>query len=49
MLSHIHAVVQFYPWYNFNFSLFQTSLSHTLLYPKTKENKIQTKENVDQL
>ena len=46
MLSHIYAVVQFYPWFNFNFSLFQTLYhTHNLLYPKTKENKIQTKEN----
>ena len=39
-------MVQFYPWFNFNFSLFQT-LYHTHYYThaKTKENKIQTKEN----
>ena len=38
-------MVHFYPWFNFNFSLFQT-LYHTHYYTQiTKENKIQTKEN----
>ena len=32
------VVVQFYPWFNFYFPLFQTH-NHTLPYPKTKENK----------
>ena len=41
----IYVVVHFYPWFNFNFSLFQT-LYHTHYHTQiTKENKIQTKEN----
>ena len=41
MLSHIYAVVQFYPWFNFNFSLFQT-LYHTHYYAQ-KQRKIKFK------
>ena len=33
------VVVQFYPWFEFYFLMFQTRY-HTLPYPKTKENKI---------
>ena len=35
----VYVVVQFYPWFKFYFSLFQTHY-HTLPYPKTKGNKI---------
>ena len=34
-----YVVVQFYPCFEFYFSLFQIHY-HTLPYPKTKENKI---------
>ena len=34
----IYVVVQFYPWFNFYFPLFQTHY-HMLPCPKTKENK----------
>ena len=39
-------MVQFYPWFKFYFPLFQTC-NHTLQYPKTKENKIWTKDKLD--
>ena len=35
----IYVVVQFCPWFEFYFSLFQTHY-HILPYPKTKGNKI---------
>ena len=38
-------MVQFYPWFKFYSILFQTYY-HTLSYPKTKENKIQTKDKI---
>ena len=34
----VYVVVQFYPWFNFYFPLFQTHY-HILPCPKTKENK----------
>ena len=37
-LCKMFAVVQFYPWFNFYFLLFQTHY-HKLSYPKSKENK----------
>ena len=39
-------MVPFYPWFKFNFPLFQTHY-HTLQYPKTKENKIWTKDKIE--
>ena len=39
MVGEIYVVVQFYPWFKFYFSLFQSDY-HTLPYPKTKDNKI---------
>ena len=39
-------MVPFYPWFKFNFPLFQTHY-HTLQYPKTKENKIGTKDKIE--
>ena len=36
----ICVVVQFYPWFKFYFSLFQTHY-HILPYPKTKEKKFE--------
>ena len=33
----VYVVVQFYPWFNFYFLLFQTHY-HTIPYPKTKQN-----------
>ena len=42
----IYVVVQFYPWFIFYFSLFQTHY-HTLPYPKTKENKNLTKDKIE--
>ena len=39
-------MVQFYPWFKFYFPLFQTHY-HTYPYPKTKENKIQTKDDIE--
>ena len=39
-------MVQFYPWFNFYFPLFQTRY-HTLPYTITKENKIQTKDKLN--
>ena len=44
--SEICVAVQFYPWFKFYFLLFQTHY-HTLPYPKTKENKIQTKDKIE--
>ena len=41
----IYVVVKFYPWFKFYFPLFQTH-HHTLQYPKTKENKIWTKDKI---
>ena len=38
LLQCISVVVQFYPWFRFDFLLFQTHY-HTLLYPKRKERK----------
>ena len=35
---YVYVVVQFYPWFNFYFPLFQTHY-HILPCPKTKENK----------
>ena len=35
----LSVAVQFYPWFDFYFPLFQTHC-HALPYPKTKENKI---------
>ena len=43
---YISVVVQFYPWFKFYSPLFQTHY-HTLPYPKTKENKIQTKDKFE--
>ena len=34
------VVVQFYPWFKFNFPLFQIHY-HTLQYPKTKKTKFE--------
>ena len=44
--SYIYFVVQFYSWFKFFFPLFQTYY-HTLPYPKTKENKISTKDKIE--
>ena len=38
-LVSVHVVGQFYPWFNFYFSLFFTHY-HTLPYTKTKKKKI---------
>ena len=38
-------MVQFYLWFKFYFSLFQTNY-HTLPYPKTEKNKIKTKGKI---
>ena len=35
----VYIDLQFYPWFDFFFLLFQTNY-HTLPYPKTKEKKI---------
>ena len=43
---YVYVVVQFYPWFNFCFPLFQTHY-HTLPYPNTKENKIYTKDEIE--
>ena len=43
---HVTVVVQFYPWFKFHFPLCQTHY-HTLTYPKTKENKIYTKDKIE--
>ena len=46
----VYVVVQFYPWFKFYFLLFQTNyhvINHTLPYPKTKENKIWTKDKIE--
>ena len=40
--EYVYVVVQFYPWFNFNFLLYQTRY-HILPYPQTKQNP-QTKE-----
>ena len=40
------VVVQFYPWIELSFLLFQTRY-HTLPYTITKENKIQTKDKLN--
>ena len=37
-LKDAYVVVQFYPWFNFHFLLFQTHY-HTIPYPKPKANK----------
>ena len=37
--THVYIDLQFYPWFDFFFLLFQTNY-HTLPYPKTKEKKI---------
>ena len=42
----VFVVVQFYPWFKFYFLLFQTHCD-TLQYPKTKENKIWTKDEIE--
>ena len=42
----LYVVVQIYSWFEFYFSLFETHY-HTLPYPKTKGNKIQTKDSPD--
>ena len=39
----IYVVVQFYPWFNFNFLLFQAHC-HTLPFPKTKQEKQKQKQ-----
>ena len=39
-------MVQFYPWFKFYFSSFETHY-HTLPYPKTKGNKIETKDRIE--
>ena len=46
LVTSINVVFQFYPWFKFYFPLFQTHC-HTLPYPKTKENKIYTKDKID--
>ena len=42
----IYVRVQFYPWFIFSFPLFQTHY-HILQYPKTKEDKILTKDKIE--
>ena len=42
----VYVVVQFYSWFKFCFPLFQTHY-HTLSYPNTKKNKIQTKDKIE--
>ena len=39
-------MVQFYPWFKFYSPLFRTYY-HTLPYPKTRENTIQTKDKIE--
>ena len=39
-------MVQFYPWFKFYFPLFYIHY-HTLPYPKTKGNKIFTKDKIE--
>ena len=41
----VYVVVQFYPWFQFYFSLFLTHY-HTSTYPKTKGNKIEPQHNI---
>ena len=44
------SVVQFYLWFEFFFSFVSNSLFfhyHTLRYPKTKENKIETNDQTE--
>ena len=36
--EYVYVVVSFYPWFNFNFLLYQTHY-HILPYPQTKETK----------
>ena len=43
---YIYVVIKFYPWFKFSFPLFKTQY-HTLQYPKTKENKIWTKDKIE--
>ena len=51
MLGHylkgIYVVVQFYPWFNFNFLLFFFMLIYDKEY-QTKENQNSTKNNIKQ-
>ena len=42
VLENVYVVVQFYPWFKFDFPLFQTHY-HTLQYPKNKR-----KQNLNQ-
>ena len=42
----LYVVVQYDHWFKFYFLLFQTHY-HTLPYPKTKGNKIQTKDKIE--
>ena len=46
LTCNIYVVVQFYPWFNFYFPLFQTHY-HILPCPKTKENKNETKDKIE--
>ena len=47
MYIYVYVVVQNFSWFKFYFLLFQTHY-HTLSSPKTKENKILTKDKFEQ-
>ena len=46
LVTSINVVFQSYLWFKFYFPLFQTHY-HTLPCPKTKENKIYTKDKIE--
>ena len=46
IMYNVCVVAQFFPWFKFYFPLFQTHYD-TLPYPKTKGNKIWTKDKIE--
>ena len=46
IMHNVCVVAQFFPWFKFYFPLFQAHY-HTLPYPKTKGNKIWTKDQIE--